>query len=209
MKVEGKITVQTMSGEIKFLGDVGPRGPQGVQGVQGEKGEQGIQGQVGPQGEKGEPFIYEDFTEEQLLALKGPQGDIGQPGPQGEIGATGPIGPQGPQGEQGMQGIQGPAGSQGIQGPAGPGIPSGGNTGQIVIKNSEEDYDTKWGEIPSHVHRSSEITDLKIPKNLSDLNNDANFISSTIITSFWSGTQAEYDAITTKNENTLYLIDEE
>lgn len=31
----------------------------------------------GPKGDKGEPFRYSDFTEEQLLALKGPKGDPG------------------------------------------------------------------------------------------------------------------------------------
>ena len=29
----------------------------------------------GPKGDKGDPFVYEDFTEEQLEALKGPKGD--------------------------------------------------------------------------------------------------------------------------------------
>lgn len=35
------------------------------------------QGLEGPQGPKGEPFRYEDFTPEQLKALKGPKGDDG------------------------------------------------------------------------------------------------------------------------------------
>ncbi len=48
-----------------------PRGPQGIQGVQG------------PQGEKGEAFKYDDFTEEQLDALRGPQGIRGEKGPSG------------------------------------------------------------------------------------------------------------------------------
>lgn len=38
------------------------------------KGLQGPQGEPGP---KGEPFRYEDFTPEQLQALKGPKGDKG------------------------------------------------------------------------------------------------------------------------------------
>ena len=32
-----------------------------------------------PKGDKGDPFVYSDFTEEQLLALKGPKGDKGDP----------------------------------------------------------------------------------------------------------------------------------
>ena len=47
------------------------RGPQGVQ------GERGIQGEQGIRGEQGEPFTYEDFTPEQLAALKGEKGEAG------------------------------------------------------------------------------------------------------------------------------------
>ena len=32
-----------------------------------------ITGITGPKGDKGDPFTYEDFTEEQLAALKGPK----------------------------------------------------------------------------------------------------------------------------------------
>lgn len=58
----------------------------------------------GPKGDKGDSFSYEDFTEEQLAFLKGPQGDIG------------PKGPTGPQGEKGIQGIPGADGSNGLDG---------------------------------------------------------------------------------------------
>lgn len=44
------------------------------------KGLQGPQGEPGP---KGEPFRYEDFTPEQLQALKGPKGDKGEDGRDG------------------------------------------------------------------------------------------------------------------------------
>lgn len=40
----------------------------------------GAPGPQGPPGEKGEPFTYEDFTAEQLAALKGAQGEAGAPG---------------------------------------------------------------------------------------------------------------------------------
>lgn len=68
MNVTGQIRVQTMSGETKFVGDVGPRGPQG------EKGEQGLPGVQGPQGPQGE---------------RGPQGEPGPQGPAGEPGRDG------------------------------------------------------------------------------------------------------------------------
>lgn len=41
------------------------------------KGETGKEGPQGIQGEKGDPFTYEDFTEEQLQSLTGPQGEDG------------------------------------------------------------------------------------------------------------------------------------
>ena len=78
------------------------RGPRGIPGEDGDKGEPGEQG---PKGDKGEPFAYEDFTDEQLQALKGERGDKGERGPagpagnDGKDGADGSIGPQGPRGE--------------------------------------------------------------------------------------------------------------
>ena len=44
------------------------------------KGLQGPQGEPGTPGPKGDPFRYEDFTPEQLGALKGPKGDKGEDG---------------------------------------------------------------------------------------------------------------------------------
>lgn len=40
----------------------------------------GLQGPQGEPGLKGDPFRYEDFTPEQLVALKGPKGDKGEDG---------------------------------------------------------------------------------------------------------------------------------
>ena len=115
-------------------GDPGPQGPQGPQGEKGEPGEQGPKGDKGDQGatgpagpegpqgpkgdkgDKGDAFTYEDFTAEQLLALKGEKGDKGERGLQGE---TGPQGPQGEVGPQGPQGIKGPVGPQGEKGDKG------------------------------------------------------------------------------------------
>lgn len=78
------------------------------------------------EGEQGDAFTYDDFTEEQLAALTGPQGpkgdkgDTGDQGPQGEQGDQGVPGPQGPKGDQGIRGLQGPQGAQGPQGETGP-----------------------------------------------------------------------------------------
>lgn len=68
----------------------GPAGRDGRDGLTGPEGPRGPQGEPGPKGEqgpKGDAFTYEDFTPEQLEALKGPRGadgDTGLTGPKGE-----------------------------------------------------------------------------------------------------------------------------
>nr|DAU38009.1 MAG TPA: collagen triple helix repeat protein [Caudoviricetes sp.] len=49
----------------------------------------GQKGTNGSKGEKGDPFRYEDFTPDQLQALKGEKGDKGEPGIKGEDGKPG------------------------------------------------------------------------------------------------------------------------
>ena len=61
----------------------------------------------GIRGYRGEKFTYDDFTPQQLEALKGEKGDKGDKGDTGEQGIQGV---QGIQGEQGVQGIQGERG---------------------------------------------------------------------------------------------------
>ena len=79
-------------------GEIGPQGPQGPQGDPGPEGPQGLQGEAGPQGpqglqgEKGDPFVYADFTVDQLAALTGPQGEPGAEGPKGDKGDKGDPG---------------------------------------------------------------------------------------------------------------------
>lgn len=138
-------------------------------------------------GEKGDPFTYDDFTPEQLLALKGEtgiegksayqiavekgfigtetewiaslKGEIGPMGPQGIQGKTGPQGIQGEIGPQGIQGEVGPVGPQGIQGKIGPQGPKG-DSYQIT----ETDYAAIAGMVP-------------VPSKTSELTNDSNFIT--------------------------------
>ncbi len=59
-------------------GDRGPKGEKGDRGAQGVQGIQGVQGPKGDKGEKGDAFTYQDFTPEQLAALKGEKGDAGE-----------------------------------------------------------------------------------------------------------------------------------
>lgn len=52
-------------------------------------------------GIKGDPFTYEDFTEEQLAALKGEKGERGEKGLKGDKGDTGVQGEKGEKGDPG------------------------------------------------------------------------------------------------------------
>jgi len=45
-----------------------------------------------------------------------------------------------------VDGAQGIQGIQGIQGSPGVGVPTGGTINQVLIKNSNDNYDTKWND---------------------------------------------------------------
>lgn len=154
-------------------GPQGEQGPQGPQGPQGEPGSKGDIGPEGPKGDRGEAFRiynildyeselpdpstvtdnyayfvnaksetepYEDGMHQWILmqatnewydngVWNGPVGPMGPVGPQGPIGETGPQGPQGPKGDTGE------------------GIPNGGTSGQVLMKNSDTDYDVSWSSL--------------------------------------------------------------
>lgn len=174
----------------------GPKGDKGEQGIQGIKGDTGQQGPIGPQGPVGNPFVYEDFTKEQLEALRGPQGIQGEKGdkgndgytpqkgidyfdgeqgPQGEIGPTGPQGEKGEKGDQGERGLQGEQGIQGIQGPK-------GDTYSIT----QDDY------IAIAQIVKEEIT---IPTKTSELTNDSGFITNSYHDNTKQNTISDLDTI--------------
>ena len=62
----------------------------------------------------------------------------GAPGPTGAIGVTGPAG------ESSSTGATGPTGATGL---AGQGVPTGGNTGDILVKTSATNYDASWQQV--------------------------------------------------------------
>ena len=151
-------------------GDIGPAGPQGLQGDPGPKGDPGVEGPQGPEGPRGQDFNIAGtvdrptdlpdpttVTNDNYAYLVSNDND-GNPyevdhlflvytggsswndlGP--FIGVPGPEGPRGPQGPQGPMGPQGP---QGPIGPVGLGFPTGGETGTVLAKRSNTDYDTYW-----------------------------------------------------------------
>jgi hypothetical protein len=88
----------------------------------------------------------------------GATGSAGSPGSAGSAGATGPTGPTGPAGVGATgatgAGATGPTGPTGATGPVGTtgigvGLPTGGTTGQMLVKKSNSDYDTQWINPPA------------------------------------------------------------
>ena len=84
LTIEQKAQLKGERGERGEKGEQGERGERGVQGIQGATGAQGRQGDTGLRGAKGDPFVYADFTPEQLAALKGEPGRDGAPGEPGK-----------------------------------------------------------------------------------------------------------------------------
>ena len=124
--------------------------------------------------------------------LKGDQGERGPQGIQGEQGPQGIQGIQGPKGEKGdtgAQGIQGERGATGANGQDGltTAISVNGNTynhsnGTITLPN----YPTVPNSLPANGGNADTVGGFRI----------------------WAGTQAQFNAITSKDANTLYIIKE-
>lgn len=122
----------------------GVAGPQGPQGTQGEQGPQGIQG------ETGSPFQIYDTLESfaslpdpttvtnnnVYLILKDEEGNV-FPIPHIAVLLVA---------SQSWYDV-GPMGTQGPKGDTGWGVSEGGTVGQVLVKNSDTDYDTTWSTI--------------------------------------------------------------
>lgn len=113
-----------------------------ITGPQGIPGPQGVPGEPGPKGDPGKDFTYDDFTAEQLEALRGPKGD---PGIQGIPG------PQGNPGERGIQGERGPAGPTGPEGPRGPTGPAYSLSDEDVKRAAEAAKEMLSSELRTEV----------------------------------------------------------
>lgn len=140
-----------------------------------------------------------------LQYLTGPKGDRGERGEQGPKGADGvmrfeeltsqqreslrgaqgPAGPAGPAGPQGPQGVQGQTGPRGNDGPRGERGPIG-QTGPQGIQGPIGPAGQKGdkGEPGQNIINQNGGQPLK----------------------YWAGTKSQYDAIATKDANTIYDI---
>ena len=86
-----------VNGENGKDGEDGEDGQRGEKGFTGDPGES-ITGEKGPKGDpgndsivagpKGDPFLYEDFTEDELEGLEGPKGSKGDDGDPGKDGTS-------------------------------------------------------------------------------------------------------------------------
>lgn len=71
------------------------------------------------------------------------EAQLGGAGNSGFSGYSGPSGFSGYSGISGFSGYSG-SGNSGFSGYSGHGVPVGGNTGQVLAKNSNSDFDTEW-----------------------------------------------------------------
>lgn len=77
----------------------------------------------------------------------------------------------------------------------------------IVIPTKTSELSNDSGFLTQHQDLTGYAKTSDIPTATSQLTNDSNYIASTVVTAFWKGTQAEYDALGSYNATTLYLIE--
>ena len=120
----------------------------------------------------------------ELQYLTGPRGERGERGPQGIPGLQGPRGETGP---QGLQGIQGQKGETGERGPA-------GRDGVVTFENlSQAQRNTLKGDRGEQGPAGSAGQNI-----INQQNNQA--------LKYWCGTEAQYNAISNKDTNTIYDV---
>lgn len=189
-------------------GEVGPTGPAGPTGPTGAKGDTGaastVPGPAGPPGPEGDPGPQ---GTQGIPGAKGEPGDTGAQGIQGEIGPIGPVGPMGPQGNQGIQGPQGEQGIQGEVGPEGPAGPQGavGAPGTQVMSIGDEPPDSPvfgqtWWESDSgnmFVYYDDGTSAQWVPAHVGTAPEGGDWVQLT---------QAEYDALSPPDPDTLYVV---
>jgi collagen triple helix repeat protein len=168
----------------------------------------GPPGPPGPQGPPGPP---------------GPQGPTGATGAQGLTGATGPTGPQGIQGTTGATGAQGPkgdTGATGAQGPQGPTGPPGVNpTGNYnansvsynvndLVKVAGSEYRCLVAYVSGPTQPPSDPTHWQVftAAGATGPQGATGAAGPQGPPSVVQMTQAAYDALATKDPNTLYVI---
>ncbi len=139
---------------FSYVDLIGPQGPKGDKGEPGIDGKTWLSGTADPSsalGVVGDFYlnrstwdVYEKTTSTAWTkrgSIKGDRGEQGPKGDKGDKGDRGDVGPKGDKGDKGEPGAQGPKGDKGEPGA---GVPVGGLSGQVLVKNSSTNYDTKW-----------------------------------------------------------------
>ena len=131
------------------------------------------------------------------------------------------------------EGLRGPAGPKGdafvysdftteqlnaLKGPAGEGVPTGGTAGQVLAKRSATSYDTQWVDAGGSSYALPVATAstlggvMPVSKGASMTQavgvDTAGRLYTSVGKSYWSGTQAQYDAMASHEADMLYIITE-
>lgn len=150
---EAGVLSWTNNGGLDNPDPVNIMGPQGPQGVQGNPGAQGAPGAAGADGQDGgyyQPSVATDGTLSWTASVSSMP----------SVASVNIRGPQGPAGADGAPGANGQDGAPGAQGPAGQGVPTGGTTGQVLAKSSDEDYATQWIDVTAPDVQIASATEL-------------------------------------------------
>lgn len=153
---------------------------------------------------KDDAIVWEGTSWVNIGPIRGPAGPAGPAGPQGVQGPAGTTGAQGP------QGIQGPKGDTGATGPAGttdwggitnkPTTVAGFGISDVYTKTqSDANYLGKTAKAASAVQADT-ATSATSAATVTNQN------AGQPVVALWKGTQAQYDAIATKNPNTWYAV---
>lgn len=121
---DGKDGVDGLNGKDGKDGVKGRDGKNGLNGRDGLNGKNGLDGKDGLQGEQGVSVVNANIELDGSLVLELSDGT--------EIDAGEVVG------KDGANGINGLNGSNGV------GVPSGGTTGQVLVKVDNTDYNTQW-----------------------------------------------------------------
>ena len=203
IKTKGQVT-GTVNPKVKAKGVVSVGGVL-VGAALEKRGLPGTKGDKGDQGEKGDPFTYDDFTPEQLAALKGDKGDTGATGQDGhspsvtasKAGKVTTVYVDGSSiatindGNDGQNGSDGQDGADGYSPSAS--VSKSGNKATITITDKDgtttaDVYDGSGGggdvvdvEVNgTSVVDSNKVANVTVPTKVSDLTNDSGFLTAEI-----------------------------
>ena len=137
---DGAAGTSGTDGNDGAAGNDGADGTSGTDGNDGAAGNDGADGTSGTDGNDG--AAGNDGAD-------GTSGTDGAAGNDGADGTSGTDGNDGADGTSGTDGNDGADGTSGTSGTSGPGVPSGGATGETLVKIDGTDYNTQWATAAS------------------------------------------------------------